>query len=382
MKIAIDLVCTSKNSGTKTYNSNFLKYLSKLNNNNEVTIYLCQEMYNSLKNNIEYNKNIKYEIKSNILTVTIFRILWMQFFLPLDLKKKNIEKLYSPMNFIPLLIKFLKIETILCLHSNLPWVFFDKMPGNIFRKFLTKYLMELSIKFCDKLIVNSDYAKEEISSLLNIKEFKVKKVYLGVEKPTNFENLAVLKKFDYNQNYILSVLSCVKYHNIKNLLLAYRDLSKKNSINYKYVLVMQIIDKKYYNSLIQFISKNKLSKNIIIFNNLSSLYLPMLYKNSNLYVFTSYSEVFGLTSLEAMTYGCNVLISNKSSLPEINNDAADYFDPDNIENIKKKIKINLEDKTHIDKLKENAKKRLKLFNWQNTVSETLNIIEEELLTYK
>ena len=145
---------------------------------------------------------------------------------------------------------------------------------------------------------------------------------------------------------------------------------------------MQIIDKKYYNSLIQFISKNKLSKNIIIFNNLSSLYLPMLYKNSNLYVFTSYSEVFGLTSLEAMTYGCNVLISNKSSLPEINNDAADYFDPDNIENIKKKIKINLEDKTHIDKLKENAKKRLKLFNWQNTVSETLNIIEEELLTYK
>ena len=375
MKIAIDLVCTSKNSGTKTYNSYFLKYLSKLNKDDEITIYLCKEMFNSLSNNIKLNNNIKYEVKSDILSNTIFRIFWMQFLLPMDLIKKKIEKLYSPMNFIPLFIKFFKIETILCLHSNLPWVFFSKMPGNIFRRIITKYLMELSIKYCDKLIVNSNFAKYEISSLLDLKENKINKVYLGVENPVSFENQAIIKKFDYKQNYVLSVLSCAKYHNIKNLLLAYRDLLKNESIKHKYVLVMQILDKKYYNALIKFISNNKLSKNIIIYNNLSSIYLPKLYKNSDLYIFSSYSEVFGLTSLEAMAYECNVLISNTSSLPEINKDAADYFDPDNIENIKQKIKINLEDKSHINKLKKNAKKRIEIFSWKNTVNETLDIIK-------
>ncbi len=375
MKIAIDLVCTSKNSGTKTYNSYFLKYLSKLNKDDEITIYLCKEMFNSLSHNIKLNNNIKYEVKSDILSNTIFRIFWMQFLLPMDLIKKKIEKLYSPMNFIPLFIKFFKIETILCLHSNLPWVFFSKMPGNIFRRIITKYLMELSIKYCDKLIVNSNFAKYEISSLLDLKENKINKVYLGVENPVSFENQAIIKKFDYKQNYVLSVLSCAKYHNIKNLLLAYRDLLKKESIKHKYVLVMQILDKKYYNALIKFISNNKLSKNIIIYNNLSSIYLPKLYKNSDLYIFSSYSEVFGLTSLEAMAYECNVLISNTSSLPEINKDAADYFDPDNIENIKQKIKINLEDKSHINKLKKNAKKRIEIFSWKNTVNETLDIIK-------
>ena len=35
-----------------------------------------------------------------------------------------------------------------------------------------------------------------------------------------------------------------------------------------------------------------------------------------------------------MSQGCPVLISNASALPEINGDAANYFDPDNIDEIK------------------------------------------------
>ena len=51
------------------------------------------------------------------------------------------------------------------------------------------------------------------------------------------------------------------------------------------------------------------------------------------------AKVFGLTSLEAMSQGCPVIISKKSALPEINNLAAEYFDPDNIEQIKAKTGI-------------------------------------------
>ena len=35
-----------------------------------------------------------------------------------------------------------------------------------------------------------------------------------------------------------------------------------------------------------------------------------------------------------MAQGCPVLISNTSALPEINDTASDYFDPDNIIDIK------------------------------------------------
>ena len=161
MKIAIDLVCTNNNSGSKTYNSKFLKYLSKQKIDNEIIIFICRSLYNYLKKDLEINKKIKFEIKSDKLSNALNRLLWMQLILPFKLKRQGINILYSPLNIIPLLNKIFKIKSVLCLHSNLPWVFFDKMPGNVFRNFLTKFLMECSIYLCDKLIVNSNFAKKK-----------------------------------------------------------------------------------------------------------------------------------------------------------------------------------------------------------------------------
>ena len=41
--------------------------------------------------------------------------------------------------------------------------------------------MSLSINVCNKLIVNSNFAKNEIVSLLNLRKEKVHVVYLGTE---------------------------------------------------------------------------------------------------------------------------------------------------------------------------------------------------------
>ena len=58
MKIAIDLVCTSNNSGSKTYNSKFLKYLSKLKIENEIIIFICKGLYGSLKKDLKLIKKL------------------------------------------------------------------------------------------------------------------------------------------------------------------------------------------------------------------------------------------------------------------------------------------------------------------------------------
>ena len=100
MKLAIDLVCTSKNSGTKTYNSNFCKSLSECLVEDYLVVYICNDLYKELKNELRINKNISYIIKSDILSITIFRIIWMQLILPFQLKKKNIDIIFSQMNFI------------------------------------------------------------------------------------------------------------------------------------------------------------------------------------------------------------------------------------------------------------------------------------------
>ena len=377
MTIAIDFVGTNTGSGTKTYNINFCNELESISLKENIIVYLSKEYFKQLNFKQDKNSKIKYIIKSNIFSNTFFRLFWMQFILPFELKIMGVKKLYSPMNFCPIFSKLFNIKIILTLHSNLPWVFFNLMPGNIIRNLLTRKLMEFSISTCEILIVDSYFAKEEISNILKIKKDKIKVIYLGIDKKYLSSECSknFVERFNYNEKYIISVLSCVRYHNILNLLKAFKILINEIDFNIKLVLILQILDKKYYEVLNSYIVSNFEKDEVTIINNIESNKLPNFYKYSQLYVFSSYCEVFGLTSLEAMAQGCPALISNTSALPEINGTASDYFDPDNIVDIKNKIKKILIDENHKSNLIKNGEDHIKKFTWQNNVEKTLAAID-------
>ena len=375
MTIGIDFIGTNLGSGTKTYNINFCKELNSLAVSSNIKIFICKNYLSQISQEFNSNSKIEYVVKPNFLSITFFRLFWMQFILPFELKLLGIKKLYSPMNFSPIIAKFLNIKVILCLHSNLPWVYYNLMPGNRIRNLITKKLMEISIYNCDLLIVNSFFAKEEIVKNLNLSKKKIEVVYLGVSKSffsiKNEKNL--INHFNYDNRYILSVISCVKYHNIINLLYAFKILIRDTDI--RLVLILQILDKNYFLEIKKFIKNNFLGSQIIIVSDVNINQLPKVYKNADLYVFTSYCEVFGLTSLEAMSKEIPVVISNRSALPEINGNAALYFDPDNINEIKNSLKKALLEKSLRKTLIKNGREQLKKFNSTTNVKKTINIID-------
>jgi len=376
MTIAIDFVGINIGSGTKTYNVNFCNELEVTNLKEDIIIFVCKNYINQISFGEKKNSKIKYILKPNFFSNTLIRLIWMQFILPFELKLRKVKKLYSPMNFCPIFTKFSKIKVVLALHSNLPWVYFNLMPGNLFRNFITKKLMEMSIFTCQTLIVNSYFARDQIANILKLNKDKIQVIYLGIDrKYLSIENSKnFLSTLDYNKKYMISVLSCVKYHNILNLLKAYKILIKEIDFEIKFVLVLQILDKKYFNILNEFINKNFDRNKIIIMNNIDTINLVNLYKHSQLYIFSSYCEVFGLTSLEAMSQGCPVLISNTSALPEINDKAADYFNPDDIFEIKNKMLKNLTDINFRLNLIKTGNFHFKKFNWKNNISKTLSTI--------
>ena len=373
MALAIDMIGTHLGSGTKTYNLNFCNYVNSQNINEKIYIFITKDYLDNI--NLQSNPKINYIIKSTIFSNTFFRILWMQLFLPFELKKLKIEKLYSPMNMGPIFLRLFNIKLILGLHSNLPWVYFSKMPGNFFRNIFTKFIMEKSIFACDTLIVDSKFAKNELTNLLKINENKVFAIHLGIDKIyLNLDNNEdYLNNFEYN-NYIISVLSCVKYHNIINLLKAFKLLKQEKNIDFKFVFVLQILDKKYFSIINDFILNNFEKHEIIFLHNLDNKYLVNLYRKATFYIFSSYCEVFGLTSLEAMSQGCPVLISNKSALPEINGEAAEYFDPDNENQIKESMHKILSDVNFRNDIITKGRIHSKKFRWEKTVQETIKIL--------
>ena len=101
------------------------------------------------------------------------------------------------------------------------------------------------------------------------------------------------------------------------------------------LLISKNLDSKYFKEVNDLVSTINCSEKIILVED--SGFLPAIYNNAELYIFSSYCEVFGFTNLEAMSCGLPVLTSNKSALPEICGDAALYFNPHDPIDIANKI---------------------------------------------
>ena len=375
MKIAIDLIGTNLGSGTKTYNINFLKQLLKSDQKDQIFIFICNNYINNISTK-NLPKNVLIKRKSNILQIDFVKIIWMQLFFPFELLLLNIDKVFSPMNYCPILCRIMKIKIILGIHSNLPWVYFNKMPGSKIKNFFIKIFMEISVKSCDKLIVNSNFAKDEIIKYLYLKKEKIQVVYLGVDNHEQTEKIENknIKSFNYETQYILCVSSCVKYHNFITILESFKDIVYKDKKNIKFVFISQVFDQEYLKEINKYIFKNFKNNKIFFYKNLDKENLKKFYNKALLYIFSSYCEVFGLTTLEAMSNNCPVLVSKTSALPEINSDCALYFDPDDKNEIRNKILDLINNFDLRQSLKNKGLQHVKNFKWSKTFESTMKII--------
>ena len=373
MILGVDLVGTNIESGTKTFNINLLNQFLKKKYKNKINIFIC-------KNYLKYitaetiPKNINLIVKPNFLSINFLKIIWMQIIFPLELIKLRANKVYSPMNYCPLICKLFKIQIILTVHSNLPWIYFDKMPGSKLKNFFIKKMMQFSINASDKLIVNSKSAKKELSNILKIRSKKIFVNYLGVADQDLSNSKKISKiNFNFNSKYILSVSSCVRYHDFYNILKAFKKINNKKKI--KIVFIMQILDTKYYDEIKAYVDENFKKGEIYFFKNLRSSIIKKFYKNSFFYIFSSYCEVFGLTTLEAMQNKCPVLVSNFSALPEINGNAVLYFDPNNYNEIYNKMNKLIKSNNLRKLLINRGQKHVSKFKWSSNYNILMKIIE-------
>lgn len=106
--------------------------------------------------------------------------------------------------------------------------------------------------------------------------------------------------------------------------------------------------------------------------------LKWYYQNARAYVFPSMAEGFGLPGLEAMVHGCPVVSSNATCLPEVHGDAAEYFDPYNIEDMAKAIDKVISSEPLRRKLIEKGYINAKRFSWKTFTNIHIGIFKKVL----
>jgi glycosyltransferase involved in cell wall biosynthesis len=106
--------------------------------------------------------------------------------------------------------------------------------------------------------------------------------------------------------------------------------------------------------------------------------LVELYNLADAFVLPSSYEGFGLPVLEAMACGTPVVVSERSSLPEVGGEAARYFDPESVDALEGVLYTVLSDNDLRKKMSIQGTIQAQKFSWQKAAAETLAVYHRVL----
>jgi glycosyltransferase involved in cell wall biosynthesis len=101
--------------------------------------------------------------------------------------------------------------------------------------------------------------------------------------------------------------------------------------------------------------------------------LPALYRRADFFVNPSVWESFSFQVTEAMASGTPLLCSNRAAMPEIAGDAAQYFDPENQDELVSGLRRFAADSQLKAELRDKGFERIKAFSWAATAEQTVAI---------
>ena len=242
-----------------------------------------------------------------------------------------------------------------CIHENYP----DDFIGFKAKIKRLSYLMRAkrNVKKASKIITVSETSKKELIKYYRIPENKIAVIYNAWQHIERIEpDDSILKKFNIHAGeFFFSLGSQLPHKNFKWISEAARQNPQETFV----VTGSNHVRKNNDNY--------EGAGNIIFTGFLSDGEIKSLMSNCKCFIFPSLYEGFGIPPLEALACGADVLLSDKSCMPEIYGDGATYFDPLQYENVKLIIS------NTIDSDKE---KILKKFSWEVSAAHLAEILIE------
>lgn len=234
------------------------------------------------------------------------------------------------------------------------------------------WVINKAIRRSKAILVPSHWVKQDILKHYPVDKNKIfitpeaaKSSYFAAGQPT--------KSF-LPYSYFIYVGNAYPHKNVAQLIKAVKIVSVKNP---KVKLVIVTGRDWFYQRLRLQITQQKTQGVVKLKDFTSDDDLRRLYRNSVAFVTASRYEGFGLPGLEAMAAGTLVLASNRAALPETYGKHAEYFDPENLDELVAKMKqvLDLPPSERQNRLKA-AQTFCRQYSWEETAKKTLAVYEK------
>lgn len=233
------------------------------------------------------------------------------------------------------------------------------------------YLKRYTPKFIKKaktIITVSNFSKQDIICHYKTNEPKISVVYNGVKDvfiTTGFdEQTAIKEKYTAGAEFFLYAGAIHPRKNLISLLKAFSIFKRRLKSSMKLVLAGRLAWKN--DEFLKLLNTYKYKNDVVLTGYLQEDELANLMAAAYAFVYPSLFEGFGVPVIEAMKCGVPVLTSKASSMQEIGEEAALYFDPQNIGDIADKLMLVYKDERGRKELIEKGFIVSQKYSWQKT----------------
>jgi glycosyltransferase involved in cell wall biosynthesis len=191
-----------------------------------------------------------------------------------------------------------------------------------FTKLYSRIQYRFIARLAKKIATVSEYSKNEISKTFKIDPSKINVIYSSADHIRDIaSDASIFDKFPAlaEKQFYFSLGSLSKRKNIKWILeYALKHPESNFAISGTSLSTVKV------NEL-----DNGIPKNIILLGYLDDSKVKALMEKCKAFILPSYYEGFGLTPLEALSCGAQIIVARAASLPEIYGNTAHYIDPFN-----------------------------------------------------
>ena len=267
-----------------------------------------------------------------------------------------------------------KVKKVVTVHDLIPELFEAKQPNKWTA--MTLDIRRRVFENADHLIAISRNTRDDLLRLYpKISPEQVSLIYNGITPGDSLQDAGVsLDEVNRNyklhlarQRYYLYVGNRRRYKNFKLILEWLNTYDHRRDVHFVCVGGEDTMQFK------QRLTARGMADIFTLLPFVSDAELAALYRHALALVYPSKYEGFGLPVLEAMIYGCPVLCSGTSSLPEVGGDAALYFDPDSPASLDAALRqfATVPHEVLLARSRENAAR----FSWEQSTQQLVEVYE-------
>lgn len=303
-------------------------------------------------------------------TATTGKLWWDHLAVGQVCKQHGVDALYAPAHVRPI---YAPCPVVVLIHDMMyhlfphHWTWSDQLYFRVAVSTLTPHSAAIAAV--------SHSTRDDIFKFVSVPPERVEVIYPGV--PDGFGVVPVADTSDLRTRYQLArpfVLYVGGFHPRKNMtgmLDAFETIASQ--IDHDLVLIGPAAWKNP--AIAQRIQQSHAADRIRFVGFVPREDLPLFYNCSDLFVFPSFYEGFGLPVLEALACGCPIITTNVSSLPEVAGDAALLVEPGDTQALSDAMSRVLLDSNLRDRLRQRAVQQAQRFSWETAAAKTLALLE-------